>query len=118
MQLRVARLCLDCEEVFEGENCPVCASDRYAFLTSWLPVEDRRRWRRPGPKPASTGQGMISSVRRFYSRWFGESDPAEARRGLRTRASDRMPDMTFEDPAKKPKKQPARAQEPIKGDVR
>ena len=39
MQLRVARLCLDCEELHTESSCPVCASDRYAFLSNWLPVE-------------------------------------------------------------------------------
>ena len=118
MQLRVARLCLDCEEVFAGECCPVCASQRFAFITSWLPVEERRRWRRSGPKPARAEQVIFSSVRRFYSRWFGEGEQLEARRGLRTRQADRMPAMNFEAPVKEPKTQPARAPEPIKGDVR
>lgn len=46
MQLRTARLCLDCEEIHEENTCPVCASEMFAFLTRWVPVEDRRtrRW--------------------------------------------------------------------------
>ena len=61
---------------------------------------------------------MFASVRRFYSRWFGDGEPLAVPRRLRTRSSDRMPSMNFEEPVKEPKKQPARAQEPIKGDVR
>src|SRR6266849_10315412 len=43
MQLRGTRLCLDCEELHEEDQCPVCASEASAFLTQWIPVEDRRR---------------------------------------------------------------------------
>ena len=42
MQLRVARLCLDCEDVHEAEQCPVCASESFAFLTRWVPAPERR----------------------------------------------------------------------------
>jgi hypothetical protein len=49
MQLRTARLCLDCEEVHESQQCPVCASESFAFLSKWVPVPDRRA----APRPAS-----------------------------------------------------------------
>jgi hypothetical protein len=42
MQLREARLCLDCEELHTMERCPVCASEAFAFVTRWLPVDERR----------------------------------------------------------------------------
>jgi hypothetical protein len=42
MQLRVARVCLDCEEVHDAQKCPVCASEMFAFLTRWVPVDERR----------------------------------------------------------------------------
>ena len=42
MQLRLARVCLNCEEVHDAQLCPVCASETYAFLKKWVPVEDRR----------------------------------------------------------------------------
>lgn len=38
MQLRNARLCLDCEEVHEDAHCPACASESFAFITRWVPV--------------------------------------------------------------------------------
>jgi hypothetical protein len=51
MQLREARLCLDCEELHTEERCPVCASEAFAFVTRWLPVDERRaRGRRPPPQ--------------------------------------------------------------------
>ena len=37
MQLRNARLCLDCEEVHDAAHCPVCASESFAFITRWVP---------------------------------------------------------------------------------
>ncbi len=59
MQLRVARLCLDCEELHDGQQCPVCASESFAYLTRWIPVDERRHERRASvsrgsqPPPAS-----------------------------------------------------------------
>jgi len=42
MQLRTARLCLDCDEVHEAQQCPACASETFAFLTRWVPVPERQ----------------------------------------------------------------------------
>jgi hypothetical protein len=42
MQLRGARLCLDCEEIHEAQQCPVCASEVFAYLTRWVPAPERR----------------------------------------------------------------------------
>lgn len=42
MQLRVARLCLDCEDVHESQQCPVCASETFAYLSRWVPTPERR----------------------------------------------------------------------------
>jgi hypothetical protein len=53
MQLRSARLCLDCEELHEESQCPICASEAFVFLTRWVPVDDRRGRKRPVPRPAS-----------------------------------------------------------------
>ncbi len=47
MELRRARLCLDCEEIHEDQHCPVCASESFAFLTRWIPAEKTR------PRPAT-----------------------------------------------------------------
>jgi hypothetical protein len=53
MQLRNARLCLDCEEVHDAQQCPTCASETFAFITRWVPARDRRARPRPvePPKP-------------------------------------------------------------------
>jgi hypothetical protein len=50
VQLQVARLCLDCEEVHDEYRCPACASDQFSYLTRWVPGRDRPK--RPRPKPA------------------------------------------------------------------
>lgn len=46
MELRTAKLCLDCEEVHSDPMCPVCASESFAFLTRWIPLSDRPHPRR------------------------------------------------------------------------
>lgn len=50
MQLRNARLCLDCEEVHEAPTCPACASESFAFITRWVPAPDRPE-RQPARRP-------------------------------------------------------------------
>jgi len=50
MHLQEARLCLDCEELHTEDRCPRCASDAFAFVTRWIPANERRvRTRRPAP---------------------------------------------------------------------
>ena len=94
MQLRVARLCLDCEELHTEDTCPRCASESYAFLSSWLPSEERRRWRRPGPRGGrKDGSGVVQAI----GRWFkGDTEPAPAH--PTTRASDHVAALNFDEP--------------------
>ena len=51
MQLRNARLCLDCEEVHDAPQCPVCASETFTFMTRWVPAPERRERARPPQEP-------------------------------------------------------------------
>ncbi len=109
MQLRVARLCLDCEELHAGDTCPVCASSSYAFLSNWLPSEERRRWRRPVSRRAQAARRPIDALKRVLVSWFGEPDSPRRHGPPRTRASDHVPLFDFDDPAEQPKEQPAHA---------
>lgn len=51
MQLRTARLCLDCEEVHDDYHCPVCASDQFTYLSRWVPAPEHLTRPRPAPAP-------------------------------------------------------------------
>ena len=51
MQLQLARLCLDCEEVHDAQQCPVCASETFAAMTRWVPTAERRGRPRPTIAP-------------------------------------------------------------------
>lgn len=59
MQLRVARLCLDCEEVHDTTQCPVCASESFAYLTRWVEVPERRARPRPSTSPEAEIYGQL-----------------------------------------------------------
>jgi hypothetical protein len=55
MQLRNARLCLDCEEVHDAPHCPACASETFVFISRWVPAPERRsRPRAPEPPSEET----------------------------------------------------------------
>jgi len=93
MQLRVARLCLDCEELHTDNTCPRCASESYAFLSNWLHVEERRRWRRPtGEGSDRDGEGIGKSI----GRWIRGQKSEAAQTGPATRASDHVPNLDFD----------------------
>lgn len=62
MQLRTARLCLDCEEVHENQECPICLSEAGVYLTRWIPPEERRTRRFPSAI-------KVTPVARDPARW-------------------------------------------------
>lgn len=85
MQLRVARLCLDCEEVHAAPECPVCTSETFVYLTRWVPADERRRVARPTnatrpkqqPPPANGAQwarrGAFGLTALALGRWLWQS---------------------------------------------
>jgi len=75
MQLRNARLCLDCEEVHDAEQCPICASEMFASITRWVPAPERRTRPRatPSNERADAYRALLNS----------ESRPSTTRRLLK-----------------------------------
>src|SRR5215207_1418634 len=61
MQLRNARLCLDCDEIHEEPHCPLCASESFAFIKRWVPASERRSRKRP---PDTAGADGADSAHR------------------------------------------------------
>ncbi len=69
MKLRNARLCINCDEVYEAtglySRCPACASESFRLICEWIPtVNEFERWikERSGeaatssaPAPANAG---------------------------------------------------------------
>jgi hypothetical protein len=51
MNLSTARLCLDCDEVHDGQVCPVCASETFTFISRWIPAPEPRKTRASAPSP-------------------------------------------------------------------
>lgn len=62
MQLRVARLCQDCEEVHAEQQCPVCASETFTFITRWVPAPERRKRPRPTTSPDAEIYRQITGI--------------------------------------------------------
>lgn len=63
MQLRSARLCLDCEELHEDPQCPVCASEAFVYLTRWIPVDAKRTRKRAAARPQTTNPRVSHFVK-------------------------------------------------------
>ena len=61
MQLRIARLCLDCEEVHDAQQCPICASETFAAITRWVPIAERRGRSRPNVTPEAEVYRVLAS---------------------------------------------------------
>ena len=77
MQLRVARLCLDCDEIHDSQQCPVCASEAFVYLTRWVPAPERRIQSRPtvraprlSPPRVAVGVGIAGAIAVAMTRWY------------------------------------------------
>jgi hypothetical protein len=66
MQLRNARLCLDCDEVHEEAHCPICASESFAFIKRWVPASERRARQRP-PDAAVANRDTINTYKELLA---------------------------------------------------
>jgi hypothetical protein len=74
MQLRVARLCHDCEEIHDAQRCPHCASETFTFITRWIPIPDGRA------RPPATATPETETYRRLLA---GAAPPAGGGRTLK-----------------------------------
>ncbi len=61
MQLRTARLCLDCEEIHDRQRCPVCASETFTYITRWIPAPERRTRTRAQTSEVATALRRVSA---------------------------------------------------------
>jgi hypothetical protein len=74
MQLRDARLCADCDEVHDAQQCPHCASERFSYLSRWVPLPEERVRSRPTTSPeAEIYRQLISPETAGNSRGFWRS---------------------------------------------
>jgi hypothetical protein len=72
MQLRVARLCLDCDEIHDRQTCPVCGSESFGYISRWIPAPERRTRPRPSttsPTAAAYRQ-ILTPDQPEKSRWL------------------------------------------------
>jgi len=74
MQLYVARLCLDCEEIHDQQTCPVCSSESFSYISRWVPAPERRAHPRPVPshETADTYRQLLEGERQAsgVTRWI------------------------------------------------
>jgi predicted nucleic acid-binding Zn-ribbon protein len=74
MQLRVARLCLDCEELHDAQMCPSCGSETFAYISRWIPAPERRQQPRrqeaveTRPEPVVPTNAVPSGAARWLRR--------------------------------------------------
>jgi len=64
VQLTTARLCLNCEEVHDGQACPICASETFSYLTRWVPHSQPhpRATTRPRLGPTALHRAAVGGV--------------------------------------------------------
>ncbi|MBI3696860.1 MAG: hypothetical protein HY238_18740 [Acidobacteria bacterium] len=51
IELKRARLCLDCEMIFEGAACPACTSGSFVPVTRWIRPTELTELVQPAPLP-------------------------------------------------------------------
>jgi hypothetical protein len=73
MQLRVARLCLDCEEIHDQLGCPICSSESFAYITRWIPQVENAARQRPTPTPTPSREAAET-----YRELIAPTAPASA----------------------------------------
>jgi hypothetical protein len=88
IELRRARLCLDCEMIFEGPQCPACTSESFVPITRWIRPTEHRSVERPSaaqaPAPPPKSKGLLKKSLYLglgaYGVWKMLFEPGKPRR--------------------------------------
>ena len=81
MRLDEARLCLDCEEIHQEQECPACGSEAFGFLTRWIQSTSPARAKAP-QSPTAT-QARATSPPEHLAAWrqIADGTPPASGRG-------------------------------------
>jgi hypothetical protein len=91
IELKRARLCLDCEMIFDAPQCPACTSRSFVPITRWIRPTERIV---EHPSPAPNPPAPVKRPKRFltkslylglgaYGAWKMLFEPARPRRRKR-----------------------------------
>jgi hypothetical protein len=83
MRLDDARLCLDCEEIHDEQECPTCGSEASAFLKRWIKTTANAGDRRSRMAASSSGALKEPATDEQLDAWrrIVEGRPAPPGRG-------------------------------------
>src|SRR4249920_164993 len=109
MHLRVARLCLDCEEIHDQQSCPICSSESFAYISRWIPRPEgmTRQKSAPSAETAEVYRELINPAPRASGtrRWAKRGAVALGAVGLASWVFRQKPSAvgksTTDDPDKK-----------------
>jgi hypothetical protein len=73
MQLHLARLCLNCEDIHDQQTCPICSSESFAYVSRWIPAPEGRTHPRqlPSRETADTYRQLLDAILRRQARGGG-----------------------------------------------
>lgn len=104
VNLRRARLCLDCEAIFEGPQCPGCTSESYIPVSRWIRPSDLVAVEsRPAPAlPPAKSRGILKKSLYLglgaYGVWKMLFEPPKPRKRKAAKEPAGIPDSGGEPP--------------------
>jgi hypothetical protein len=68
---------MDCDELHDAQQCPVCTSETFAYISRWVPAPERRKRPRPAKPLVSAktatrvaiGCGATAALGVALARW-------------------------------------------------
>jgi hypothetical protein len=82
MRLDDARLCLDCEEIHQEQECPACGSEAFGFLTRWIQSTSPKPKSKPPLPPSATHTRSAQTAENLAAwREITDGTPDSAGRG-------------------------------------